>query len=325
MLLLLKSATIMTKSTNQKPKKLLKERTTTKSGKGQSRGKRGSQTAKQSKTRPPPQPRADAMIVFDAEARRLHLTGFSERKRARRMYGLAMQKVKDRTARLEHRAELRSVTQERIAESEERRHLDAQERLLLQQKQQRQQSSKSSTIKADPLFARLADDDDDDAHEETATTVVQTYEGKETQQQWGGLVVVTTSTHIPGDSDDDGDNDDGDNDEQDEEQAEHCGDGDKKIAAAVPTTKKHHADAQQEYAGNVEKYLKDLKGHMPSSSSSKKSGQRRGKHGATHMKGVGSAADFKVAQKVLARSTTAKTNKSSGAAAGKKRKNSSKR
>lgn len=324
MLLLLKSATIMTKSTNQKPKKLLKERTTTKSGKGQSRGKRGSQTAKQSKTRPPPQPRADAMIVFDAEARRLHLTGFSERKRARRMYGLAMQKVKDRTARLEHRAELRSVTQERIAESEERRHLDAQERLLLQQKQQRQQSSKSSTIKADPLFARLLlpNDDDDDAHEETATTVVQTYEGKETQQQWGGLVVVTTSTHIPGDSD--GDDDDGDNDEQ-AEKAEHCGDGDQKMATAAAPTKKNHADAQQEYAGNVEKYLKDLKGHMPSSSSSKKSGQRRGKHGATHMKGVGSAADFKVAQKVLARSTTAKTNKSSGAAAGKKRKNSSKR
>ena len=112
------------------------------------------------------------------------------------------------------------------------------------------------------------------------TTVVQTYEGEETQQQWGGLVVVTTSTHIPGSDDD-----------EDEEEEEHCDgkhdDDDEKIAAQdrnkqTPQQKKP-LDAQQEYAGNVEKYLKDLKGNMPSK---KKTGaasaatKRRGKHGA---------------------------------------------
>lgn len=51
-------------------------------------------------------------LVFDPEARREYLTGFSKRKTERRKFGLAMQKVKDRKARLLEREEIRKAKQD---------------------------------------------------------------------------------------------------------------------------------------------------------------------------------------------------------------------
>ena len=56
--------------------------------------------------------RGKLSLVFDPEARREYLTGFSKRKTERRKFGLAMQKVKDRKARLLEREEIRKAKQD---------------------------------------------------------------------------------------------------------------------------------------------------------------------------------------------------------------------
>ena len=43
------------------------------------------------------------IITFDSDKRHDYLTGFSSRKKERRAFGLAMQKVKDRQSKLEER------------------------------------------------------------------------------------------------------------------------------------------------------------------------------------------------------------------------------
>ena len=57
-------------------------------------------------------------VVFDPEARKAHLRGFSERKRERRAFGLAMQKVKDRKAKIEQRASEKKDELQRVEEAE---------------------------------------------------------------------------------------------------------------------------------------------------------------------------------------------------------------
>eukprot|EP00536_Pseudo-nitzschia_multiseries_P002013 jgi/Psemu1/283424/fgenesh1_pg.27_\ len=57
-------------------------------------------------------------LVFDPEARKAHLRGFSERKRQRRAFGLAMQKVKDRQAKIDERASTKKSELERLLEAE---------------------------------------------------------------------------------------------------------------------------------------------------------------------------------------------------------------
>mmetsp|Transcript_2727 Transcript_2727/g.6518 ORF Transcript_2727/g.6518 Transcript_2727/m.6518 type:complete len:157 (+) Transcript_2727:182-652(+) len=57
-------------------------------------------------------------LVFDPEARKAHLRGFSERKRQRRAFGLAMQKVKDRQAKIDQRASQKKGEQQRLLEAE---------------------------------------------------------------------------------------------------------------------------------------------------------------------------------------------------------------
>ena len=70
-----------------------------------------------------------ASIEFDATARYQHLTGFSERKQARRAYGLAHQKIKDRKSKLEHRAAIRTAERDFIEEAEKlkQQHYELQE------------------------------------------------------------------------------------------------------------------------------------------------------------------------------------------------------
>jgi Nucleolar protein 12 (25kDa) len=253
-------------------------------------------------------------IEFDATARYQHLTGFSERKRARRAYGLAQQKMKDRKSILEHRAAIRTAERDFIVEAEKLK----QEHSHLQQEQQH-----GTTI----MKFMNPDDDTDDNDSKGSTmnqeedmnaeeTIQVLFDGEETEQKWGGHVIVTTSTHIPGESDDDSiDDDDDDNDNR-------------------KNMVKNH-DTEQEYAGNIEKYIKSMKGNLPSKKKrtggiplagttvpSNKKSRTKGQHGATNMKGVGSAADMKVAQKMLSRSTSKSTKRSmsSGGPKGRKSK-----
>ena len=223
-------------------------------------------------------------IVFDPEARKSYLRGFSERKKKRRVYGLAMQKVKDRKAKIEQRAEERQAVQEQIEQAERQK-----EELL----EELVEENKKSIVHA-PYFSNKDYSDSDSSsdvekqeeEDEGDIDKVETYQDVQTQSQWGGEVIVTTSTHIPGDSDDDDDDDDDE-------------------AANEPKKKKNtrSTDMEQEFAGNVEKYMKQLKGNLPGK---KKKDHRqpkhKGKHGAANMKGMAAGGDLKIAQKALQRS-----------------------
>lgn len=189
-----------------------------------------------------------AAIVFDSAARLEHLQGFSQRKQARRQYGHAQQKVKDRQQKLERRAAIRAAEREQIEQAE---------------------AVKGPLLKVNPT-----------KRDEEEITQQVLFDGLEMEQQWGGHVVVVTSTHIPGDSDDE------------------------VVTSDKPS--KTNTDTEQLYAGNIQRYLKDASGKASSSKHSKPQ-KRRGQHGATHMKGVKSAGDLKVAQKMLQRSTQKKS------------------
>ena len=247
-------------------------------------------------------------IEFDATARYQHLTGFSERKRARRTFGLAQQKMKDRKAKLEHRAAIRTAERDFITEAEQRKQQHYDDQVLQQQQSQH-----------GALLVNLVRDDDDDddrsvsskkvAEQSTNHETVQIlFDGTETEQQWGGHVVVTTSTHIPGDSDNEDDNN-----------------LEKKDHQRYDKNNTNH-DTEQVNAGKIEKYIKTIQGHLPKSkkrttvASNNSSNKRtKGQHGAANMKGVGNAADFKVAQQMLSRSSNHKLHKGGSSSSGTKR------
>lgn len=208
-------------------------------------------------------------IGFDPDARNQYLTGFSERKRQRRVYGLAMQKVKDRKAKLEAKAELKSAVKEQIIEAERRK-----------------ESILESGFEA---CDELTPDNDDNASTEEETTrqsesepktaEVQLYEDNYTRNKWGGEVIVTTTTDFPSDDDD--------------------GDVVRGAAMSIST------DKAQEFSGKVERYINELKGKLPSS---KRDARRhnqptmtKGKHGALNMPGIGGDKNLKIAKKMLAR------------------------
>lgn len=202
-------------------------------------------------------------IVFDPDARKQYLQGFSERKRQRRAFGLAMQKVKDRKARLDQRAERKKAVKEQIEQAE-------------QQKEQILESVLAETLESSPSRSTLQPSDPDKGENEEEKKV-ETYHDEKTKMHWGGEVIVTTSTRIPDESSDD---------------------DDEIKPKKVKKLKKH--DEEQEFAGNVEKYLSRLKGNMPGKS--KKDGgkhKHKGKHGASNMKGMAKSSDLRIAQKAL--------------------------
>jgi Nucleolar protein 12 (25kDa) len=190
-------------------------------------------------------------IVFDPEARTAYLQGFSERKKQRRLYGLAMQKVKDRKEKLERRANNRQAVEDQVKE------LEQQKLMIMQQKAREARENKpthktttSTAIKNEPLDH------------------VETYQDEQTLSQWGGNVIVQVSEYISSDEDE-----------------------------STIERKKTGVDRAQEYAGNVEKYIKVLKGKAPKKSNH--SVKRKGQHGASQMKGMG---NLKTAKKMLAQS-----------------------
>jgi hypothetical protein len=238
-------------------------------------------------------------IEFDATARYEHLTGFSARKRARRAYGLAQQQIKDRNTKLEHRAAKRNAERDFIAEAEK---LKQQHYHLQQQQQEHDNYGNDDSDNNDQPSAAMRNKNEIPATDETVQML---FDNAETEQQWGGHVVVTTSTHIPGDSDNEDDHHNNNNDSNREHQRR-----------LTPKSENH--DVEQVHAGKVEKYIKNIQSNLPSkkkkrtmstnaTTSTTTNKRSKGQHGATQMKGIGSAADMKTAQKMLSRSTTKMT------------------
>mmetsp|Transcript_21983 Transcript_21983/g.33363 ORF Transcript_21983/g.33363 Transcript_21983/m.33363 type:complete len:190 (+) Transcript_21983:159-728(+) len=156
-------------------------------------------------------------IVFDPEERENHLRGFSDRKRERRAYGLAMQKLKDRKAKLEDRKTQKESELEQIEQAE------TQKRNLLKE-----------------TLGRLEEDTPTPTEPKSLEEKVTIYEDEATEQQWGGTVIVTTTTE-PLLSDDDNED-----------------------VISNLSARKEGIDKRQRYAGNVNKYINELKGKMPS-------------------------------------------------------------
>jgi len=220
-------------------------------------------------------------VVFDAQARRDHLRGFSARKRERRAFGLAMQKVKDRNTKIEMRASEKKGKLERIEEAE---------------KQKEQFMEDNARMNG---YLESDDDDDDEASEsqqEKPKDVIDTkvYDDQKSETAWGGQVVVTTSVVAL------------DDDSEDEE------------LEAYNARRQKSVDTAQKRAGNVQKFMDELKGNMPGKKNSGHRAKRKGKDGASDMKGVGGSGNLKIASKLLNRSKDRSVGSAKGGKKGKK-------
>ena len=226
-------------------------------------------------------------ITFDPEARREYLTGMSARKKERRVFGLAMQKVKDRKEKLERKKEDRKSRLEQIEEAEKLKRMakgqgdddddDGSDSSASEEESDDGDSSVSSTELKKSKKRKKSKSDHDDVEE-----TKKTYNDAETTNQFGGSVIVTTTYGIP--SDDDSDDPD--------------------LQGIV--SNKPHIDEAQRYAGNVKKYMSQVRSNLPSKKRKREvmgggGGHRKGKHGAADMKGMGSGTDLKMAKKALGR------------------------
>jgi ribosomal RNA-processing protein 17 len=204
-------------------------------------------------------------IVFDPDARRKHLQGFSARKRERRVFGLAMQKVKDRKARLEIRQSEREARIEHVELAE------------------RQKEEMMQAVFAESGMKLQEGKDFASDNDEQAIEKVETYEDRHTQSMWGGEVIVKVSTHVPGDDD---------------------SDDEKILQQQAPLVKKIDEQQQfagkvERYMPQVKASLPGKKKHAIQHRKTK------GTHGAANMKGMAShSGDFKLAQKALERASS---------------------
>jgi ribosomal RNA-processing protein 17 len=213
-----------------------------------------------------PQQRKKVEITFDPTGRREYLTGFSARKKERRAFGLAMQKVKDREAKLVERKEQREAQLEKIEDIERNK----------------------KALQAGLLSSRDDDHDgdDNDYPENNRARLSADGNGGETRtfqdERFGASVSVTTTFGIPIDDDDD--------------------ELDKRKFYARKEHGPGHIDEAQKKAGNVENYISSVKGIMGSNKKKTKTGGgKKGQHGASTMKGMGNASTLKMAQKTLAK------------------------
>ena len=101
-----------------------------------------------------------------------------------------------------------------------------------------------------------------------------TYQDMESTEKWGGQVIVTTRLASL-------------SDESDEEDK------------MVP--QKQNVDKRQRYAGDVSKFINQMKGSLPAKKKSTGGQPRKGNHGATNMSGIGGAANLKLAKKALSK------------------------
>eukprot|EP00588_Corethron_pennatum_P008534 CAMPEP_0194267458 /NCGR_PEP_ID=MMETSP0169-20130528/1946_1 /TAXON_ID=218684 /ORGANISM="Corethron pennatum, Strain L29A3" /LENGTH=267 /DNA_ID=CAMNT_0039008291 /DNA_START=102 /DNA_END=901 /DNA_ORIENTATION=+ len=211
-------------------------------------------------------------VSFDIDERREYLTGFSKRKKARRVFGLAMQKVKDRKDRLEERKERREAKEDRIQELERQRKIQRGEKLL-----------SDSGSESDS-----ADDGDDKGTAGgvpgpagASAPVTTTYASAPIHDRFGGCVVVTTTPGLPPDSDD-------------EANARY-------VELRDAMAQRKGVDADQRKLNSATAYTRALEGSLPGKKKSQKKWSGKGMHGAQHMKGMGGATGVKSAKKVLSR------------------------
>ena len=208
------------------------------------------------------------------------------------MFGLAMQKVKDRKEKLERKKEDRKSRLEQIEEAEKLKRLakgqgdddddddDSDSSASASNSEGESDdgdASVSSTERKRSEKRKMSKHD----HEEVEETK-KTYNDAETTNQFGGSVIVTTTYGIP--SDDESDDPD--------------------LQGIV--SNKPHIDEAQKYAGNVKKYMGQVRSNLPSKKRKREvmgggGGHRKGKHGAADMKGMGSGTDLKMAKKALGR------------------------
>ena len=247
------------------------------SGKGRG-GKPYHHKGKATASQHPPQRHKKVVVTFNSTDRHDYLTGFSSRKKERRAFGLAMQKVKDRQSKLDERKESREAQLEKIEDIE--RNKAALRKGL---------AGKNNEDDDDDGDNSASDNDDDNAHNNKNEAhhneqEMKTFQDEQTTHQFGGLVSVTTTFGIPSDDDDDDDNN---------------------LSSEFYARKEHgsnHIDEAQKSAGDVNNYMKEVKGTM---GSKKKSGggnkHKKGMHGASSMKGMGNGTTLKAAKKTLAK------------------------
>ncbi len=203
------------------------------------------------------------------------------------MFGLAMQKIKDRRDKLDRKKEDRKSRLEKVEEAEKLKRLakgqgeddddesgsdsgsESGDDASVSSSEQKSKLEKSTKKRSKP------------AHDEVEETQ-QTYSDANTTSQFGGSVIVTTTYGIP--SDDESDDPD--------------------IQGIV--SNKPHVDEEQRYAGNVKKYMSQVRSNLPNKKRKREQmggggGHRKGKHGASDMKGMGSGTDLKMAKKALGR------------------------
>ena len=266
-------------------------------------------------------------VVFDPEARRDHLRGFSDRKRQRRAFGLAMQKVKDRKGKIEQRAAEKKDEIQKIEVLERQKDELLEEVFRMNnatvasfggndndsdEDSDNEKSGKNMIqIKSSSKTKYSSDtvDDDDDSRSENknknkkqpakkqkqkqASDVIDSkvYDDKKTEKHWGGQVTVTTSVV---ELDDLGGSDSEEEDDDDINNSIHNRNN----------SKPKGVDKSQKYAGNVKRYMNELKGNMPGKKNKdgSKTLKRKGRDGADGMKGVGGSGSLKIASKLLSKS-----------------------
>mmetsp|Transcript_36591 Transcript_36591/g.44170 ORF Transcript_36591/g.44170 Transcript_36591/m.44170 type:complete len:255 (+) Transcript_36591:156-920(+) len=133
--------------------------------------KKGGDTAERPKHK-----RGKYEIKFDPEDRHKYLTGFGDRKKERRTFGLAMQKKKDRKAKLENRKQLRETRETELEQ--------------LERKQKILQGEDSDS-----------DDDWSSSHGPQSKSEDQNRTTSQISSFGGETVVVTTTYDLPSDSD----------------------------------------------------------------------------------------------------------------------------
>ncbi|KAL7541088.1 hypothetical protein ACHAXR_012590 [Thalassiosira sp. AJA248-18] len=254
-------------------------------GGGKGKGDRNHHKAKGDKVRHPkdrkpsnfPKKHKKVVVSFNPTDRHEYLTGFSTRKKDRRAFGLAMQKVKDREAKLEERKESRQAQLEKIEDIE------------------RNKVALRKGISGDNDDDAAAASDDDGSvqkhhkpqHNEQE---MKTFQDEQTTNQFGGQVRVTTTFGIPSDDDDDDDDD---------------LKASKKEFYARKTHGAGHVDEAQTRAGNVNNYISTVKSSLGSKKRGASGGgggkNKKGQHGASTMKGMGNGATLKAAQKTLSK------------------------
>ncbi|KAL3787454.1 hypothetical protein ACHAW5_008992 [Stephanodiscus triporus] len=273
--------------------------------KGKPSFKKGPSSASSNKSPQQQQRHKKVEITFDPTSRREYLTGFSARKKERRAFGLAMQKVKDREAKLEERKEQREAQLERIEDIE-------------RNKATLRDGLRSSLPSGDTGEEEEEEDDDGDDdggdgvdndndgsprrhRRQHGGDETRTFRDERTTRMFGGSVSVTTTFGIPSDDDDDDDVGRGRRSDEFYAREEH-GPG--------------HVDEAQRLAGDVANYMTAVKGTMGSKKRGASSsgggggggrhGGRKGQHGASTMKGMGNASTLKMAKRTLAKFKSSK-------------------